>query len=160
MSVPTITNLLELWRDTLVADSAISTFCTTNFSTACTFYVGMDIKNLPGEANAPFLILQPQTQIDGQSDPTLVWAIDIFLGVSSSIFADYQSKGANEMKAIYLLDEFKGLVMTALEALAASRNLVTDSVSFTFDTDTFPLVVGTLSIESRYTNTIGASFSL
>jgi len=160
MSIPSISQLVALYRDTLVADTDLQTFCTDNFSKACTHYVGLDVKKLPGRAQAPFLSLVPRAQVDGQADAMFVWSIDVYMGVDSNVYSDYQGTGSNEMKGLYLCDEMKGIVKDALDALAGSKNLTMDSVSFTLDSDTFPLVVGTMSIESRFTNTIGVSFSL
>jgi hypothetical protein len=160
MSIPSLSSLVGLWRDTLVADSALSTYCTGTLGGALKVYVGLDEKNPPMISNCPFLVIVPQGTRPGYQEDMHSWSVVIYLGINDGMFSDYQSKGATEMRGFHRIDSMWNLVQTALDGLATTTNVTADMIQYQVNMEAFPLIQASAMIQARLPNTIGINIAL
>lgn len=160
MSIPSLSDLVALWRDTLVADAAISSYCTGTLGATRKIFVGLDEKNPPKISDCPFIVIVPIGTRPGDQEDQHAWSVGIHIGINDGTFSDYQSKGATEMRGFHRVDELYNLVQASLDALSTSKNLATDVIQYTVNMEAFPLVQASGIIESRLTNTIGINITL
>ena len=160
MSKPSLSDLVSLWRDTLIADAAIAAYCTGTLGKAMSWFVGFDQKNPPTISDAPFCVLIPVGTRPGIMESEFGWTVELDLGINDGTFSDYQSKGAMEMRGAHRIDYLYNLCQDALDGIAASKNISADMITYNVNLDTFPLILAQATIESRFSNTIGAEISL
>ena len=160
MSIPSLSDLCALWRDTLVADSAISTYCTGTLGATRKIYLGFDEKNPPKISDCPFIVIIPIGTRPGDQEDQHAWTVGIHVGINDGTFSDYQSKGATEMRGFHRVDYLWNLVQDSLGTLSSAKNLATDTIQYQIIMEAFPLVQASGLIEARLTNTIGINITL
>lgn len=160
MSIPSLSSLVSLWRDTLVADSTLATYCTGTLGAALKVYVGLDEKNPPKISDCPFLVIEPIGSRPGDQEDQHSWSVGIHLGINDGTFSDYQGKGATEMRGFHRIDTMWGHVQSALDGLSTTTNLATDTIQYSVNMEAFPLIQASGLIESRLTNTLGINIAL
>jgi hypothetical protein len=160
MSIPSLSSLVGLWRDTLVADSALGTYCTGTLGGTLKVYVGLDEKNPPTIAQCPFLLINPMGTRPGYQEDMHSWSVGIHLGINDGTYSDYQSKGATEMRGFHRIDAMWNLVQNALDGIASTTNVSADLIQYAFNAEGFPLIQASGMIEARLPNTIGINIAL
>jgi hypothetical protein len=160
MSIPKLTDVVALWRDTIIADATLAGYCTGTLGAALNVYVGVDEKNPPKIGNAPFLVIVPIGTRPGYQEDQHTWSIGIHIGIEDATFSDYQGNGAVEMRGVYRIDQMYTYVQAALDAIAAQKNVTADMIQFTVECNAFPLIQAQALIECRLPNTIGINISL
>lgn len=160
MSVPTLADLIANWRDVLLNYSPLTSYCTNTLGSSLTLFVGLDDKNPPKISECPFILIDPVGSQSGISDAEFSWGSVIHMGIEDNTYSDYNSTGATEMRGFYRIDTIWNHIKDALEADALGKNLMMDSAQYTIMTEALPLIQAKAQIEARFTNTIGANFTL
>lgn len=106
--------ILQNYRDTIAANSALATWCTTNFSDTCTVYVGDDIKD-PHADESPMVVIWPLKKKTGTDEQEI---LHVFV-VSCSIIKDSLTTTSNkkEYAGVQLLESFRKLVENAMTGM-------------------------------------------
>ena len=161
MNIPLLTDLLELWRDTTLNNTALFTYCNTTFGKDPKIYIGIDPKNPPQIEDAPFIAIHPVGANQGIMSDSFAYSIEIHIGVDDGLYNDYNANGSTaEMRGLYRTDAVYELVKDALDETASSKYLAPDMVSLDIDTEALPLVQAHVTLEARMANTMGVNVTL
>lgn len=153
----TMTNVLQLYRDTLLADSALNTFCTTNFGGMATVYVGFNEAKPPGVSECPFIVISPEGLSDGPQVDEHSYRTVVYCGILKAELTT--DTNLVEQDGLYLLDGFVEAVWAALEE--ASSNVPAVSRELQIDTQSqFPLLTASMRIVMQASNLLNGSMEL
>lgn len=150
--IPTLrlTSILETWRDAIVTDPELNSYCNSTFGKPVTLYVGYPTRKPPTEANCPYIILTPGGKVEGaakQEEYTYLFV------VGWSIQGDKDpTKTGNvyEVSALTDCDEFGQQILRVLDTASQGNNI--DSLEYELnEVDYAPQVVGQVAIEIRIT---------
>lgn len=136
----TLQEVAELMRDAIKNDSTLAAFCTGTLGAALSIQVGSNPQQPLGATNSPYCIIVPISKGLGDT-MTHGWTFTIAFGNEEDTFEDYQSKGAKEMKGIYLIEQLGDKIMDAVNTL--QKNYTITSQNTNIDADEFPLQQGT-----------------
>ena len=156
------TELLATFRDKITGSTAITSWLTTNYpTTTLKVFTGIDQKNPPGEADAPFVCLIPSSAVLGETTDSQQYSMEIVVGMVDDSFAYSAITKATEMRGLFNLDSLCHLVIEELRALSIVQNWIADSINLQNDSITyFPLHMGTIGITSSFQTVLGYDIKL
>jgi len=160
MSIPSLIDIMELWRDTINNSTTLDSYCQTTFGQSFSVFVGLDPKNPPKISQAPFLLVVPDNLDSGLTVGAHNYNVIVHIGIKDDEYSDFQSNGTSEMRGIYRINQMWEYVWDDIETAANGKNLIADRLSYSINTDAFPLIQAMGMIGSSLPNTIGVNITL
>jgi hypothetical protein len=153
----TLRSIADILRDTIVADTALNTYCTGTLGKALTTQVGSNQGQPLGASDAPYCAIVTVSKAVGDVDQ-FAWEFDLGFGIEDSVFSDYQSKGAKEMRGQYRIEEFGDYIMAAVAGIDNNLTIATQNTQIS--SAAFPLHTGLHNLTLTTLNVIGGTIGL
>lgn len=152
-----VNDILDLFSSKLAATAALDAWCQEKFGKDATIFVGVDLREPPGKAHAPFIVLQPGPAQEGDEVSTFSYQVT----VDWCIVAETSTVTGNVRKVdgLALSDELGRIILEALRP--ASPNVTLSAWNYTIEQiEFFPMIMAGLDLTLNVPHLIGGSISL
>jgi len=149
-----ISDILELFRDTLHDDATLNAWTTANLGADPTIYVGIDAQNPPGIDDTPFVTLTPEANQEGQEVNFFNYSVVVNWAINNG--AKTESGRKVTYDGFLVIDDFGEQIWTSLTG--ASNSIALSERTFAVEAIEFwPLLVGQMSIRINVPQLIGTA---
>lgn len=154
----TLTDLVNAAVTIILNDSAISSFCTTNYGQELYIYNGMDLANLPGEDNTPYVIIFKDAERIGEAVSNYRYE----LGFQVTIEDDNVDTSVARVEKQLGEERVEQLTLLIYDALRREMpcNGNVDDADIMIDNSQHPLYTGMMVIGFNIPKPIGSSVIL
>jgi hypothetical protein len=152
-----VNDILELFATKLAASTALDAWCQTNFGKDLTIFLGVDVREPPGKAFAPFVVLQPGPAQEGDEVSMFSYQVT----VDWCIVQEETTVTGNvrRIKGLELCDDMGRLILDELRP--ASVNVTLSTWNYTVEqVEFFPMIMAGLDLTLNVPHLIGGSISL
>lgn len=150
-------DILDRFATTLAGTAELDGWCQTHFGTDATIFVGFDVRDPPGKANVPFIILQPGAANEGDEMGQFTYIVTVDWCITSE--TSTTTGQVREMDGLKLIDELGRIIVEALRG--ASQNVVLSSWNYTIEpVEFFPMIMAGLDITLNVPHLIGGRVEL
>lgn len=152
-----VNDILELFGTKIAASTAIDTWCQTTFGKDLTVFIGVDTREPPGKAHAPFVVLQPGPAQEGDEVSTFSYQVTV-----DWCLVDEGATVTGNVHRIDGLEKIDVLGRMILEELRpASANVTLSAWNYTVEqVEFFPMIMAGLDLTLNVPHLIGGSISL
>jgi len=154
----TLTNLVDSSVSIILNDASISSFCTTNYGQDIFIYNGMDLSNLPGEGNTPYVIIFKDAERIGEAVSNYRYE----LGFQVTIFDENIDSTTTRVEKQLGEERVEQLTLLIYDALRRDMpcNGNVDDADIMIDSSQHPLYTGMMVIGFNIPKPIGSSVIL
>jgi hypothetical protein len=151
-------DVISLFRDKVLNDSAIEAYCQLKYSKSLSVFVGL-MREFPIEENSPFVVFLPDNFSGGWQAEKFTWGFTIVASIINENYSDFQSNGAIEWEGLYEIDHLTKLVEDALKSLDDSYNIQADIVNYDMidNDETFPMAMSSMMVVCDIDNVLGST---
>ena len=154
------TDVLAFFRDGIIADTDLDTFCQTNYSSDINIFTGIDPRHPLGMDDCPYVVISPIGGSEGEENRTITFSLELEFAIVDRVYADINSNGAKEMQGFFKLDELGYLIRQAIYNLSGS-NIIADEVVYDLsDRTRYPHFIGYMTIVTAFTDPIGGAVGI
>jgi hypothetical protein len=115
----------------LAANSALSSWSTTNYGRVPKIYINIDDRNPPGEAQCPYILLYPTAWHGGMAEKTI--DLDMIACVHDSTFRTYTDSDIIEYNGVQNVIELLDLAVNVVAGVNVANALLNE-IHAEFDT--------------------------
>ena len=151
MSALTTVGIAQLWASAFVADRSLSHWAQTHFNRSFAVQIGADMRRLPSEEDAPYLVLFPDAMQTGPQRSENTHEIGIVAGVLDREIVE--SNGITCMQGLLRLDELCRMLENAMR-MALTKARVQD-VSIEYEMLQYPLCQAVVSVTVQESLPVG-----
>lgn len=139
-------DIVALLRDNIMVYNPLLLWCNDTFSKDLRLVIGADERNEQGQAEAPFVVIVPDLDTTGITNPELSSTFTLEVGVWNETFSDYQDNNVIEMQGLYQVIEMANHVVNCIRGMAEDHELFVDEISLEYNSGVFfPLHIGTMT---------------
>ena len=140
-----INDLTEAFRDALKNNSALNSWCTSNYSQEAMIYVNLDLSDPPGETDCPYVVLYPVGKQVGERSARKSHNYEIICGLYDT--AATTTGQVVEYTGVQNIEALRKLVETALTGADIAPAWVA-SIGVEYETiENFPFIMAAMAIE-------------
>lgn len=144
--------ILQKWRDILVNDADIKAYCLGKYGKAPNFFVGLDVRDSPGEDICPLIVIFPGDKIEGLKQSAYNYTASVGWVILQEDFTI--SENLKEYHGIYEVDDIGQLILKAV--MNANPDYPVTQVDFRIDlTEHQPQYAGHMDITMEISVTMG-----
>jgi len=154
----TLTDLVNESVNIILNDTDISTFCTTNYGDDIYIYNGMDLSNLPGEGNTPYVIIFKDAERIGESVANYRYELGFQVTIEDDN-VDSSTPRVEKQLGEERVEELTLLIYDALRREMPCNGNV-DDAEIMIDNSQHPLYTGMMVIGFNIPKPIGSSVIL
>lgn len=152
-----LTAILNLFAVKLAASAELEAWCQLHFGVSATIFVGVDTREPPGQANAPFIVLQPGVESAGDEVSEFSYLVTLDWCVLAETVTT--SGTIKTMDGLTRVDEMGRLILGAIRE--ASDNVSLSSWNYTIEqVEFFPMVMAGLDITLNVPHILGGAVTL
>lgn len=113
-----VTDIASKWATALENNQPLTDWCMAKYGKAPKIYIGLPIKNPPGEKECPYIIIRPGVSDEGTLKPEMLYSLSVGWAVKGTV--DGTSAGRiTTADGVVECDEMKPLVLDAISAAGA-----------------------------------------
>lgn len=151
-----INTTLQAIAAALAADSALSAWSVAAYGRVPKIYINIDVRNPPGEAECPYIVLYPAAARYGRGATEKTIELSMLTAVFDTAFRTYADSDIIEYKGVQNCIDLMDLAVAAI-AVVATGNALLQSVEPVFETiENFPFFMGEAPIIYVEPLTLGA----
>lgn len=151
-------DILTLFASKIAASTDIDTWCASNFSGKdLTIFIGVDTREPPGKAHAPFVVLQPGPALEGDEVSTFQYQVTVdWCIVDEGVTITGTTRKISGLEKV---DALGRMILAALRP--ASANVTLSSWNYTVEqVEFFPMIMAGLDLTLNVPHLIGGELSL
>lgn len=150
-------DIMDLFATTLAGTAALDAWCQTNFTKDAAIFVGFDVREPPGKAHAPFIVIQPGAAMEGDEVGMYQYNISVDWGVV--VETTTTTGQVKEVDGLAKVDEMGRIILDAIRS--ASSNVVLSSWTYTVEpVEFFPMILAGLDLTLNVPHLIGGQITL
>jgi hypothetical protein len=143
-----IVTLIHNFRDAIHDDSALQTWCTTNYGSAHRVHVGIDTRKPPA-IDRPLIHVFPLSRTDGSQGETCV--IGVSCGIPDDDLLTTTKARVIELEGISKLDDFRDAVKTIIEGVSLSSGQWLGDIETNYEAvEYFPFFLAAMEVPVHY----------
>ena len=150
MSELTTMRIAECWAQAFVQDRALIAWAEERYGKAFAVQIGMDMRRLPAEEDAPFLVLFPESFSGGPQNAVHTHVLGLVAGIAEKEWA--KKNGIATMLGLGYLNELCPLLEKAMRMALPKARL--QEVQLEYEISLYPLM------EAVYTITVAESLPI
>lgn len=151
----TQTQVVQKLRDLLSADTGdFADWCSTNLGQLPGVYVGIDVRDPPGEEQCPFVVVRPGVNREGEDQQEYDVAVSVDWGILSGD-ADVSGR-VTEYAGLYTIDGFGRVIWECLTAGISEQVSLSRSEYELSPIEFFPMLLGGMDITITVPYLVGA----
>ena len=150
-------DIMDRFATTLAGTAALDAWCQDKFGKDATIYVGFDVREPPGEADTPFIVIQPGAASEGDEMGVFSYIVTVDWGIV--VDTSTTTGQIKEMDGLKLSDELGRIILDALRG--ASSNVSLSSWTYTIEpVEFFPMILAGVSFTINVPHLIGGAVAL
>jgi hypothetical protein len=122
----TLKTTLEAFKDALTGNAALATWCQAIYGRQVNVYVNRDMRNPPGEAECPYILIQPVAAYYGRGATTKTMQFDMVCCVNDDTEQINAEIGAKEYSGVQAVIDLLDLAVAAIAAVDTGNALLQD----------------------------------
>jgi hypothetical protein len=152
----TVATFIQAAAQALAADSALTAWAQATYGRPQKVYINIDLKNPPGQADCPYVILRPATARIGNAQAQKLAQLEMVCCLYDESFRTYAEDAITEYNGVQRLCELIQLAIRALAALDIGNALL-NLLEPDFDTiESFPFFMAGLPLAITEDYVLGA----
>lgn len=155
----TLTDIVQKMRNILTAtDSEFHTWAMSILGSHPAVFVGLDVRNPPGSADCPMIVIRPISMDGGQESSERSYQVAVDWGLVDESVSS--TAGATEFPGLYTVDGFGLAIWSALTGSFSSSVALSRSDYSLDPVEFFPMLLGGMDITITLPTVMGAEISL